>query len=749
MSKRDPRANLFSDITEKVTQIERLKVLFQLLDSAPVAVTVHDQKGNFLYSNKKNLELHGYDMDEFMGMNLHDLDVPESESLIAERMKAIFEGCELTFNVLHRKKDGSSIPLEVSAKLADWGGDKVFLSIATDISERSRSEELLKASEARYRRLVENASEIILVAQDGRLKYINPFGLNLMGYSETDMYTRPFLDFIHPDDKAGVAERHRKRLQGSKDLPNYPFRLVTKDGEVRWVEINAVLIDWEGRPAALNFLNDITDRKKAEEALLQSEEYYKTLVATSPDPIIIYDLSGNILYVSESTVKFYGVSTTEEFLASFKNIGDLLIEKDKVSAFKNLKKTLENGSSIGTEYEIIIKDGSHKRIQVNSSVLKDLKGNPTSFLSITRDITGQKRAEEALIESEERYRTLLNNLSDAVIEVAIDSTLTYCSPQIKDIFGYEPKEVLGKSLLDFIHHDDLEMALEQIEKMVKNKDVANYEIRTYHKDGSIRYVNTVARFVTNKDGSSSLVGVVRDITDRVRSGLQIETEKTRAEFYLDLLSHDIGNIHQGLQGWTALARSSTSDPIMRETALQHLDELEKRSIKLVRNVLLLSRLKDMKYDLKPLDLVPFIRRSIKEVKGLYGNKEMDISYKGSSGKALVSAEPIIEEVFFNLLHNAIKFQTKDPAIVEISLGGTLSEVVIEIADHGTGIADGQKAKIFDRHMKGPNSGYSGIGLSLVKELVTRYGGTINVGDRIEGDPGQGASFKITFPRAKT
>ncbi len=157
----------------------------------------------------------------------------------------------------------------------------------------------------------------------------------------------------------------------------------------------------------------------------------------------------------------------------------------------------------------------------------------------------------------------------------------------------------------------------------------------------------------------------------------------------------------------------------------------------------------MKYEFKPLDLVPLIIRSIKEVRGLYENKEMNISFEPSSGKALVSTESVIEEVFFYLLHNAVKFQTKDPVIVDISLGGTPGEVVIVISDHGDGIPDEQKAKIFDRHMKGQNCGYSGIGLSLVKELVTRYGGNIKVGDRIEGDPGQGASFKLTFPRAKT
>ena len=122
----------------------------------------------------------------------------------------------------------------------------------------------LRESEERYRRLVDNASEAILVAQDGRLVFVNRRASELSGYSEQELTARPFAEFIHPDDRDMVVERHLRRLKGDLSLPRYPFGLMTRDSSVTWVEVSAVLIDWDGRPATLNFLSDITERRQAD-----------------------------------------------------------------------------------------------------------------------------------------------------------------------------------------------------------------------------------------------------------------------------------------------------------------------------------------------------------------------------------------------------------------------------------------------------------------------------------------------------
>jgi len=154
----------------------------------------------------------------------------------------------------------AAMPRSVERALREW----------TLLQERKRAVAALQDSEARYRLLVENANDAIIVAQDGLLKFVNRTAVEMIGYSETELISRPFPAFIHPDDREKVVGHYRKRLAGDTDQPRYTFRLSPRDGGVKWVEIGAVLIDWDGRPATLNFLTDITERHKAEETIQAS-----------------------------------------------------------------------------------------------------------------------------------------------------------------------------------------------------------------------------------------------------------------------------------------------------------------------------------------------------------------------------------------------------------------------------------------------------------------------------------------------
>jgi two-component system, NarL family, sensor histidine kinase UhpB len=145
-------------------------------------------------------------------------------------------------------------------------------SIGRDITDRKYVEEKLKESEEKYRLLVEHANEAIVVAQDGLLKYANPRAIIITGYSSEELVSTPFIDLIHPDDRKMVFDNHVRRLKGEVLPDVYSFRIVSKNGRIKWVEISAVVFTWEGRPATLNFLSDITERKITEEELKKSHE---------------------------------------------------------------------------------------------------------------------------------------------------------------------------------------------------------------------------------------------------------------------------------------------------------------------------------------------------------------------------------------------------------------------------------------------------------------------------------------------
>ena len=146
------------------------------------------------------------------------------------------------------------------------------------VVERHAAVAALKKSEEKYRNLIENADEAIVVAQDGMLRLVNKRVIELIGYTEQELLSMSFTDAIHTDDRAMVAERYQKRMKGEELPTRYSFRISPKDGSVRWVEISAVVIEWEGRPATLNFLTDITDRKRAEDALQTAYDNLEVLV---------------------------------------------------------------------------------------------------------------------------------------------------------------------------------------------------------------------------------------------------------------------------------------------------------------------------------------------------------------------------------------------------------------------------------------------------------------------------------------
>lgn len=174
-------------------------------------------------------------------------------------------GKEFVFRV----KSGEKLIGLVTAEALKINDEPHILSSVQDITARKKAEEALKDSEERYRKVVENASEAILVAQEGRIRFHNRKTNELIGFSDEELESKAFTDFIHPEDREKVFQRYQARLKGEEVPSVYPFRVIDKSGRVRWVEINAVLISWEGKPATLNILNDISERKIMEERLEQ------------------------------------------------------------------------------------------------------------------------------------------------------------------------------------------------------------------------------------------------------------------------------------------------------------------------------------------------------------------------------------------------------------------------------------------------------------------------------------------------
>ncbi|MDQ1261099.1 MAG: Methanosis regulatory histidine kinase FilI [Euryarchaeota archaeon] len=260
--------------------------------------------------------------------------------------------------------------------------------------ERNLAQEALLESEKKYRLLINNANESIIVAQDGLLKFVNPMTLKLLeGYSEQELIDRPFPEFIHPDDRSMVVENYRRRIAKEAALPRYAFRVVTRAGIVKWVEIHADLIEWQGKPASLNFLTDITESKRAEEALAFTYIILRTQQELSIDGILVVDENGKILSYNQRFIDMWGIppeviesQSDERALQSV--IDKLASPEEFMQRVLHLYRTQDEISSD----EVILKDG--RSFDRYSAPMLGASGKYYGRVWYFRDITERKQAEE-------------------------------------------------------------------------------------------------------------------------------------------------------------------------------------------------------------------------------------------------------------------------------------------------------------------------------------------------------------------
>ncbi len=317
------------------TSEEKYKAAFEGSDDAIVLVT----KDEFIDCNQRAVELFELDKKEKFRMSrpahFSPSTQPDGRDSIALSRQIISESLEkgyAKFEWLFQSTSGRIFPAEVIHTVYSSGEKKFLLATIRDITARKEIEKALQKSEERYRLLVNNANEAIVIAQDGMHKFVNPKAVEFYGYPAEVLTSTPFLEFTHPEDKEQLFERYQKRISREISQDKYTFRIIAGDGRIKWAEVNTTSVDWEGRPAALTLINDITERKQAEEKVrymsfhdrltglhnrhyLEEEMQRLDTARQLPISIIMADLNG--LKLINDT---YGHSTGDELLRSTAHI---------------------------------------------------------------------------------------------------------------------------------------------------------------------------------------------------------------------------------------------------------------------------------------------------------------------------------------------------------------------------------------------------------------------------------------------
>ncbi|MBT4285991.1 MAG: PAS domain S-box protein [Deltaproteobacteria bacterium] len=256
-----------------------------------------------------------------------------------------------------------------TAEINSVGGVTRMFGTAQDITELKKAEELLQKSEEKYRSVVDNVNEAIFVAQDGKLKYFNSKTIELLEFAENKLGTKPFLDFIHPDHKEMVLDRHLRRLKGESFEDVYSFKINTGSGKVKWVEIKPVIINWDNKPATLNFLSDITERRQAEGVLEKNEKHLKDIINSISYPFHVIDVKTKI-------IKHASKETGEDVVGKT----CYLVTHNSSVPCNTKEHTCPIDSILKTKKSTIVEhihlhpDGSERLIEIHASPLFDENG---------------------------------------------------------------------------------------------------------------------------------------------------------------------------------------------------------------------------------------------------------------------------------------------------------------------------------------------------------------------------------------
>ncbi len=514
------------DITERkqaeAALQESEKYFKEITENSSDIIVITDKNGKIKYCSRSIERYAGYKPEELIGRSvirvIHPDDVKRAIDDFGKAILAKDSAIPNTFRIVH--KDGSERYFEGLGKnLLDNPSVAGFIMNVHDITERKQADEALRKSEERYRTLVENASDIVFKTDDtGHFTFVNPSVLKVTGYRKEEIIGKHYRKLIHPDMLGEVMKLFLNQLENMVQNAYYEFRILTKDGHEVWIGENTQLIMEDDNVIGFQAVaRDITARKRIEETLRQSEEKYRNILETIQEGYFEVDLAGNFTFFNDSICHLYGYSKEQIMGMNYRQYTDKENAKKLFQAFNEVYKTGKPAK--GFDWQIIRKNGDEIYIEASAALQKDSSGKPIGFKGIIRDITERKQAEAALRDSEEKYRTILQDMEDVYFEVDIKGNITFVNNSSCKMSGYSEDEMLGMNFRKISASDGIENVMQYFgEIFLTGKTGKPFLWDLVKKYGEQRFFELVASLIKDKQGKPiGFRGIGRDVTERKRA----------------------------------------------------------------------------------------------------------------------------------------------------------------------------------------------------------------------------------------
>ena len=501
-----------------------------------------DEPGpKIVYVNGSFARMTGYSSEELVGETPRILQGPGTERPRLDEIRTALESQDsVRVELLNYRKDGTEfwVELDVSPITGDDGQHTYWLAVQRDVTERREQEESLRKSEEQLRSiLVQYASDLITILDpDGTVRYQSPAVAEL-GYLPEEVVGHSFYDYVHPEDVEQVTERFYRLLQESGASALFEVRVRHADGTWRCVEgVGSNLLDDPGVGGIVINSRDISERKETEGKLREVQERYRTLAENIPAIIYVhkprqsaatpYDYE--VSYISPPVEDILGYPP-HMFIENRALWNEIVHPDDRAEVVAEDQHTDETGDPFSMEYRMISRDGRVVWVRDEAELIRGSEDDSPYWQGVITDVTRRREAQDELRESEERYRSVTENVREVIFQTDAEGNYVFLNPAWEDITGFTVEEGLGKSYLEFIHPEDLERNLNDFEQMGEHSgDYTEYESRFQAKDGSPRDIEI--KFREHFDEEGNLVGTsgtLNDVTERKKAGSELQESEQR------------------------------------------------------------------------------------------------------------------------------------------------------------------------------------------------------------------------------
>lgn len=591
--------------------------------------------------------------------------------------------------------------------------------------------------------------DVMLISDlEGNIIEFNQALEKISGYSKDELLNlNSGWGIIHPDDLTGAMDQIRK-LKNAQSLYNYQFRIICKSGDIKFLSYDAVIDKRKGLIYAIG--RDVTDQQIQQNLMQQKEARLKSIFQNTTFGILLIDYNGEIVEANNTLIERLGFNENE--FGSF-NLKDILFEEDEHDAHGYFKNLVDGHyDNVFSERRFKRYDGTAAWSHISCSKII-LPGDEKLILAVVEDIDSIKRHKKALMESEEKFRTVFESSPMGIVITKLNGDIVEVNSAIAEMFGFEKSELIGKNIISFSYAGDIQKSKRLMNKIQQTElDEFTIEKRYTKKDGKTFWAKSVVSKMTTIDGEKMSIAIIENIE-----------KKKKTEQTLEQKNKELTQINQELENFAYVASHDLQEPLRTITSFiqilekKYSNKLDKNGIQFMGFVVEgAKRMQTLIHDLLEYSRINRFSNAYEKVdlNDVFSTVNRVLKEKIESNDALVMSENLptiygsklqLTQMFQNLIDNAIKFRGKKKPEILISVKNLNDKWEIIFKDNGIGISQEYFQRIFvifQRLHTLEEYGGTGIGLAICKKIVERHGGDIWV----ESNPGKGSVFHLTLAK---